>query len=149
MAIAAASQRVGYVFLIDDKLAHWRLSVKASKSPALAARQAADWIADFKPHVVITEKVGPHSRKGERTRQLIAAISRVASDAKVNDVVVPRIQSYANKYEEAAALAERFPIIEPWRPKKPRMWESEPRNMIFFEALALTLPVIDPPDAAP
>lgn len=93
MVIAAASQRVGYVFLIDDKLVHWRLSVKASKSPILAGRQAADWIGEFKPHVVITEKVGPHSRKGDRTRQLIATVSRVASEAKVNDVMVPRVQT--------------------------------------------------------
>ena len=42
-----------------------------------------------------------------------------------------------NKYDAAAALAAEFPQIEPWLPRKRRAWEPEPRNIIYFEALAL------------
>ncbi|WP_421726097.1 hypothetical protein [Bauldia sp.] len=55
-----------------------------------------------------------------------------------------RIQRFANKYEKAAALAKQFPAIEPWVPTKPKLWQSEPRNCILFEALSLAKEIIDP-----
>ena len=147
LSLAVATGRVGHVFFVDGRLAHWSLSANASRSPALAAKQVDKWIAKFQPDVVVNEKLSVSSRKGKQTKSLIAAMVQTASGAKVNDIVVPRVQAYENKYQEAAALAERFLIIAPWLPKRPRIWESEPRNMILFEALALALPVIDPPSS--
>ena len=60
------------------------------------------------------------------------------------NVAVQRVQRFANKHEEAKALVERFPDILPWKPKRPEIWETEPRNMVYFEALALALEVLDP-----
>ena len=143
LAIAAATGRIGYVFFVGDKLKDWAMSVKASKSPKLAKEKAEQWIEDLEPDVVVTEKVGKHSSKGILTKQLIDAIRNVAENRYLNDIVVPRVQSFQNKYEEAVELTKRFPDILPWAPKKPRIWESEPRNTIYFEALALALMVID------
>ncbi len=143
LAIAAATGRIGYVYFVGHQLSDWGLSVAASKDPNRAARMTRKWIDLLDPDVVITEKVGGSSRKGTAARCLIEAISGAASDASVNDVRVRRIQRYQNKYEEADIIAERFPEIQPWKPKRPRLWESEPRNMIYFEAIALALDVID------
>ncbi|MBB4302833.1 hypothetical protein GGD81_001869 [Rhodobium orientis] len=143
MAVAAGTGRIGYVLFVGKTLKHWAMSGKASRSPEFAAAQAKRWIDELRPDVVITEKIPEGSRKGERTRQVIAAVARVARNRVLNDIVLPRIRTYKNKYEEAAALAKRFPEIGPWMPKRPPIWESEPRNAVYIDALALALGIID------
>ena len=49
------------------------------------------------------------------------------------------MQLYANKYDEAEALAERFLEMKPWLPKRRTLWDEEPRLTIIFEALSLAL----------
>lgn len=137
LSIAAGTGRIGYVFLVGGKLEYWVLSAKASETPELAAQQAERWIDELEPEVVITEKLDQHSRKGTLTKQIIAAIAKVAEDRYLNDIALPHVPKFQNKYEEAQELAKLYPDILPWMPKKPRIWESEPRNMIYFEALAL------------
>ena len=143
LAVAAASGRVGYVFLIEGKLYDWRLSRKASRRPEEAAKRAEIWIRRLQPEVVVMEKIDGASRKSERTRAIIAAIAEVAANEYVYDVAVSRPRSHANKYEEAAALAERFPELRPWVPRPRKLWESEPRDVTYFEALSLALTVLD------
>lgn len=143
LAIAAATGRIGYVYFAEQRLVDWGLSVAASKNPKRAAAMASKWLDLFHPDVVITEAADCSSRKGAAARQSIEAIARVARKSSANDVRVPRLQRFQNKYEEAEALVERFPEIQPWKPKRPRLWESEPRNMIYFEAIALALEIID------
>jgi ribosomal protein L17 len=142
LAIAAATGRIGYVFLIGGKLRDWGLSRKASKSPALAAAQTQTWINELQPDVVVTEKVSTTSTKGTKTRHLIEAIAKVATRAKLLDVAVSRLHTHKNKYEEAKYLGERFPEINAWVPRMRRIWEPEPRNTILFEALALACVVV-------
>jgi hypothetical protein len=143
LAIAAGTGRVGYAYFVGHRLMDWGLSGLASKSTKQAAAMTRKWIDLLHPDVVVTEAKDSPSRKGAATRQVIEAISKVAGEEHVNDVRVPRLQRYENKYEEADALAERFPEIAPWKPRRPRLWESEPRNMIYFEAIALALEIID------
>ena len=143
LAIAVATGRVGYVFLVGGSLMEWKLSKKASRSPEEARKHATTWIKFFKPDVVVTEKITKHSRKGEHARGLIAAIAKVAEGHDLVDVSVTRIQAFKNKYEEARELVLRFPDLRPRLPKEPRIWQSEPFGTIYFEALALALLVID------
>jgi hypothetical protein len=143
LAIAVATGRIGYVYVIGDKLRDWGLSRRASKSPALAAAQAKKWIDELKPDVVVTEKVPKTSTKGAKTKSLIEAVARVASNANLLDVCVSKAHHFKNKYEEAKHLGERFPEIMGWVPRMRRIWEPEPRNTILFEALALACVVID------
>lgn len=142
LAIAAATGRVGYAFIIGGKLMDWGQSRKASKSPDLAAKQAELWIGQLKPDVVVTEKESAISTKGTKTWQIISALARVASNAKLLDVTVFRERDFKNKYEEAEYLGQRFPEISAWIPRKRKIWEPEPRNTILFEALALACGVI-------
>ena len=146
LAIAVASGRVGYVYLFDGQLQYWAYSKKASKSPDQARKQVKSWIALFKPDVVVTEKVPENSPKGEHAKGIIAALSRVAEDANLLDVVVTRIQKYKDKYVEARALAKRFSDLKAQIPREPKIWQSEPRGTIVFEALAMALVVIDKPE---
>ncbi len=147
LAIAVATGRVGYALLVGDSLEDWKLSKKASRSPKEASKHVTAWIEFFKPDVVVTEKINEHSRKGHHAKKLIAAIAGVAENHDLLDVAVTRIRAFKNKYEEARALATRFPQLRPQLPREPRIWQSEPFGTIYFEALALALAVIDRPKA--
>ncbi|MDA4845245.1 hypothetical protein OOZ53_07785 [Hoeflea sp. E7-10] len=119
------------------------MSKKAWRTVAGAEDYVKQLIAFFKPDVVVTEKIAKESGKGDHAKRIIAAIARVAEKAMLLDVVVPRMQRYQNKYAEARALAERFPELAASVPRKPRLWESEPFAMIYFEAVSLALEVVD------
>lgn len=148
LAVAAATGRIGYVFLVGGTLRLFELSVSASRSPHHAVQKMQEWIEYLEPDVIITEKITQRSRKSDDSHHLIEAITAIADDAPVNNAEVVRVQHFKNKYEEARAFAERFPQIKPWVPKMPPIWLPEPRNTIYFEALSLALEVIDP-DWAP
>ena len=145
LAIAVATGRVGYVFFVDDQLTDWKMSRQASKSTAQAVGVVQQWIIDLRPGVVVTEKIHAAMHKGERTKDIIDAIAEIASHNYLLDVSVPRRQDYANKYEEAAALALLYPDIMPWLPEKRRYFDNEPRSTVLFEALSLALGVIQRP----
>ena len=143
LAIAAATGRIGHVFLIGEQLLDWGLSRKASKSPELAATHTQKLIEALKPDVVVSEDISNSSTKSSRTRQLIDAIARVAEKATLLDISMKAAHTFANKYEEATHLASRYPEIAAWVPKPRRIWKSEPRNTVLFEALFLGSAVID------
>lgn len=143
LAVAAASGRVGYVFLVNGTLYSWQLSRKAAQGPEDAARLTKSWIDRLHPTVVVTEKITKRCRKGKTVQALIEAIARVAEHEPLFDVSVPRQCRYANKYVEAEALVDRFPELRPRLPKPRKLWDSEPRNTTIFEALALALEVVD------
>lgn len=148
LAIAAASGRVGYVYLVGGKLKDWRISGVAARSPSRAAEQTQKWINRLKPEVVVTENAEEAAQKGEKTRAIVRAIAETAEHNYVLDVSVTRSHDYANKYEEAAELAKQHPEIEAWVPKKRRFFDNEPRNTVLFEALSLADAVMRGPSTA-
>lgn len=137
LAFAAATGRVGSVFMIGDKLVDWHISNRAADNGMEAAAHAQTLITDLLPDVVVTEEPETASHKGKHTLALIAAIARTAEHNHLIDVSVPREQRYPNKYAEADALVERYPELLPWKPMKRRFYDNEPRNTVLFEALAL------------
>ena len=137
LAVAAATGRVGSVFLIGDRLMDWQMSSKAAESGVEAAAFAQTLINDLTPDLVVTEELETARHKGKHTLDLIAAIARTAEHNQVLDVAVPREHRYPNKYAEAEALVERYPELAPWKPAKRRFYDNEPRNTVIFEALAL------------
>ena len=72
LALAAATRRVGYVFLVGDRLKDWRVSEKAAKSPEDAAEAAQTWINELKPDVVVTEKAEEPPQRSRRCRPFMA-----------------------------------------------------------------------------
>lgn len=137
LAIAAATGRVGCVFLIDGRLKDWRMSSKAAASPENAEAVARTWIETLGPDVIVTEKVEEAAKKGEKTKRIIVAIAAVAAENHLLDVAIKRAHEHPSKYEEAAELAQRHPEIAAWLPAKRRFFENEPRNTVLFEALSL------------
>lgn len=147
LSIAAATGRIAYVYLIGDRLMDWRISDKASTSTEEARAASQRWIETLQPDVVVTEIAVSKTRKGDNTRQLIEAMASVAEESKALDVKVTREQTFANKYDEAAALAERYPELAPWVPRKRRFFDNEHRNTVLFEALALAQSILRNPTA--
>lgn len=147
LSVAVATGRIGCVFLVEGKLFDWRLSKKAANSVELAERQTSVWIKKFAPDVVVTEDVSDRSTKSRKTRELIECIGCVAVQKGLLEVKVPKDVRFKNKYKEAEVLGRLFPEIAAWVPKKPKYWETEPRNTVYFEALALALEVVNPPEA--
>lgn len=143
LAVAALSRRVGYTFLIDGELHDWGGSPTAGRYPDRAAEIAAAWFREFRPDVIVTERIERRSRKGARTRRVIAEIAGAATETTAYDVSVPLPRPFKNKYDEAAALAKRFTPIAGSLPKRRRIWETEPWSTVYFEALALAVAVID------
>jgi hypothetical protein len=137
LAFAAATGRVGSVFLIGEKLVDWHISNKAAESGIEAAAHAQSLINDLMPDVVVTEELETSKYKSKHTLALLAAIARTAEHNQLLDVSVPREHRYSNKYAEADALVELYPELAPWKPLKRRFYDNEPRNTVLFEALAL------------
>ena len=137
LTIAAASGRVGYVFLENMSVLTWGLSRKASRGEAEAAACAAAWIEQLRPDVVVTERVLPRSRKAPLTRAVIGAIATVAERADLLHLSVARWQGYPSKFAEAEALARDHPELAHLVPKPRQPWDTEPRTTVYFEALAL------------
>jgi hypothetical protein len=143
LAFAAATGRVGSVFLIGDQLVDWHISNKAAESGVEAAGHAQALINDLMPDVVVTEELETANHKSKHTLDLIAAIARTAEHNHLLDLSVPREHRYPNKYAEADALVERYPELTPWKPMRRRFYDNEPRNTVLFEALALALSMQD------
>lgn len=143
LGIAVASGRVGFVLMFRGRPCQWGLSRTAAESVADAKRIAGQWIARFRPDVVVTEKTTTRCRKGKKTKELIEAIASVAAEAELYDLAVPRPKPVPNKYAAAEALADRFPDLQPRLPDPRNLWDSEPRNITIFEAVALALVVVD------
>ena len=137
LGIAASHGKIGFAYLVDGELMDWGLSVKASRSFDEAFKRLTAWAVYYRPDVVVAELIEDQSRKGAHTRMLIRAAESAANNTKAEFVEIAPPATGMNKYAAAASLAVEFPQIEPWLPRKRRPWEPEPRNIIYFEALAL------------
>ncbi len=137
LGIAASHGKIGFAYLVDGELLDWGLSAKASRSFEGAFKRVTAWTVYYHPDVVVTEQVDPKGRKGAHTRTLIRAAESAANNANADYVEMVLPSDTTNKYKAAAALAAEFPQLEPWLPRRRRPWEPEPRNIIYFEALAL------------
>jgi len=137
LGVAASHGKVGFAYLVDGELMDWGLSVKASRSFEEAFKRVTAWTMYYHPDTVVTEGIEEQSRKGAHTRTLIRAVESAANNCHAGYVEVVLSSVGPNKYLAAAELAVEFPQIEPWLPRRRRAWEPEPRNIIYFEALAL------------
>lgn len=137
LGIAVSSTRIGYVLLANDKLVDWGVSGAATDSPKKAAAKTKELIDLLKPEAVITELPGSNKRKRGKTLKLMEAITCAAQASSTTSVTTTRLRRFKDKYQEAQALAAEFPELAPRLAKKPKIWLSEPRRMILFEALAL------------
>ena len=137
IGFAAASGRVGMVYMEDGQLVCWKMSSLAATCPEAAAAYAAKLIARYTPDWVILEDAEQARCKGKRTKRLIAAMARVAQKSAANVMIVQRRQPFKNKYEEAEALTRKHPELSAIALKRRRVFDLEPRATVVFEAVAL------------
>ncbi|MBL4626537.1 MAG: hypothetical protein JKY00_00595 [Roseicyclus sp.] len=137
-SVAVAGDKVGYCLFVGQRLTDWDTSRIAGLSPKTATRTMKRWLSNFRPDVVITVDLRSKSRKGERSQSITAAVARVARNQEnLLDVSIERVQTFANKYDEADALSVEFPELELYLPKRRRLWDTESPRTIVFEAVAL------------
>ena len=144
MAISVASCRICYVYFENGRLIDWALSRKASRNTGSAALQVRTWIEMLEPDVVVTEKINARCRKGAKSKALIDAVQQTTSEFELFDVAISKQSNFSNKYDEARHYASLYPDIQRWLPSKPKIWESEPRNASYIEALNLASQIIMP-----
>lgn len=137
LAVAAAVGKVGFAYLVDGELMDWGLSRKASNNIDSAFKTATNWLIKYRPDLVIVEHINGSGRKGSHTKSLVEALKATAREREVETIIVKRPMEYSSKYHEARKLAAEFPQIEPWLPDHRTPWETEPANIILFEALSL------------
>lgn len=145
MALAADHYRIGFAVFTDGELKDWGLSEKAAGSQGDAADKVARWIKLYRPDLILTEMLTPQTRKGDHARLLIEALAETARQSGALQHSVLRVQNFANKYEEIEAICLRYPQITLWAPAPRKFYEKEPRETIYFEAIALAL-AHSPPD---
>lgn len=136
LALSVATGRVSAVFLENGEIVGVKTFRTTGHSAQSTAETVKSWISGFRPDHMVSEDPSAASRKNHQTKAIIEAIADVFSESRGLNALVPRIQSYANKYDEAKALVERYPRIAHLRPERPRIWQSEPRAMGYFEALS-------------
>ncbi len=138
LAVIVTSGKVGFALFRGQRLTDWGSSRLGSLNAELAKRTMQRWIKQYRPDVVVTEAFPMMTRKGDRTRRVTQALSDAARDLEeVLVVSLERQQVFDNKYDEAEALAREFPELEPYLPRRPRLWETEPTRVIMFEAVSL------------
>ena len=137
LSIAARSGRIAYVFFDGSELKAWSTSRKGSKNARAASAVVGSWIAQFVPDIIIVEDYRTATRKGRNTKAIIRTIENVAKNTSAGICVVDRKQLFKNNIDEARQFAKQYPELKAWLPSRPKLWESEPRNIIYFEALAL------------
>ena len=142
LAVAVASRKIAFVFLIDGKLKDWQHSRAASKSPTKGRSFLRTAVARHNPDLVVIENPIGSTRKYGVSRTILMAMAQDLRDNAIPHRTEAKRRSFANKYDEAAALVKRFPEIAPWLPKRPRIWEREPTEIIYFEAISLADAVI-------
>ena len=137
LALAARFGRIAYVYIRNGVPVDWALSCKGAKSWRNATSKTGEWIAKFDPDVVIIEDPETVRRKKASTKALLRAMVRVAERSPAMVVKTKRVQHFQNKFDEADAWVAAFPDLAPKLPRRRRLWDPEPRSLVFFEALAL------------
>ena len=145
LAVAINTQRMGCVFFAGHELKDWRAMTKPTRSQSDAAEALQRLINNFAPDVVVTQQHRSVQGKRFHNKDLRAALNRTAAQNFVLDVTIERPREFANKYEEASALAELYPELRHEVPPARRSFDHQPARLILFDALALAHQVLQRP----
>ncbi len=142
MAVAVRMGRLAAVLVVDGKVLAWEMSRAAVIQEAKFAPMLRSWIVKFRPEILVSENPDQAGSKGERSLNCLRVAAHVFEDRAELNMVLCREQTYENRYEEAAALAERYPEISGELPLKPPCWDKEHPKLVLFDALSLADQVI-------
>lgn len=137
LAVAARCGRLGCVVIDNGDLIIWDSSRKGASSVQHAMASLQAWLDEFRPDVLVTENPDSAGRKQGRQLRILRAFVDIGRDANIVNLVIRRQRPFASIYDEAEHFGEQFPDFAPLIPTRPALWEKEPYQMIYFEALAL------------
>ena len=119
-----------------------RMSRQGGADPDAAVAVLRQWLALYRPEMVICQNPDAPGRKGRLAIAILMALSRALEDAAVQEIFVTPNKHHANVYVEAQALIRCYPTFPKAPPKQPPIWCAEPRSIVYFEALALAHEVL-------
>lgn len=137
LAIAVASGRFATVLVVRGKIKDWRCWRRAFDNETKARSILRVLIAEQKPDVIVLEDPDRDCPKAGQTLRLLRAFAQMAQDDPIPHLRIQRSHGYRDKYEEAKALAEKYPELDLWVPPREACYASEPKRIVVFEALAL------------
>ncbi len=143
LVFAIRSKRLACLIFSEGDLKDWHCSYRGAKSQKTAREKLKYWLKKYHPDMVIFEHAKSAKRKGTRQHLILEELYKLVQNKQIKYRRVERHKVHRNQYDEAARLGERFPILKDHVPQKPPIWEAEASSLIFFEALALALPIID------
>lgn len=137
LALGLRGSQLCCLYFAGDRLVDLRASRKGAMSVGGSCDVLTSWIAHFKPDCVVLEDHQNAGRKGAHKRKLLRELDAVVDASEAKKITAIRTKTHANIYDAAAELVQQHPTLRPYLSAKPPIWEAEPRNMVFFEALGL------------
>lgn len=138
LSLAVRRGQVGMIYFENRDVKDWHMSKKAGRSPDDAQEVLKEWIDTFVPHVVISQNPDCAGAKKGATIDILRRILDVISDAHLMDIIVTKAKhGFRDMYEEAEHLAKKYPKLTRLVPQRPKFWMTEPRRLVYFEALAM------------
>jgi hypothetical protein len=152
LAIDPTSRGFGFIILEGPRLVvDW--GVKSGRADSIEReqqllRRVGDLMHQYRPHVVISEKMGaPGSRRCGRVRLFIAAMENMAvwQQMAVRRIPLSQVRRVfiafgaRNKHEIACVIAMQLPEIAARLPRRRKPWMTEDYRMAIFDAAALAL----------
>ncbi|WP_417519742.1 hypothetical protein [Minwuia sp.] len=145
---AISTQGLATVCLSGATLKHWQLS-RALLADHQKARSGLRLLAlRFEIDAFVIENPFDHCRKGLKSRSLMQVLIQTVEDEAFHVIRLRRLRLYQNRLAEARAMAFRFPPIAPHCPKPWPPRTNPPRDILYFEALAMAAQVLDNPGLA-
>ncbi len=138
-AVAVASRRLAMAFLNEGELQDWHLWHDLTVEPTTARSELRMRIARLKPNLLVVEDPDRQYRKGEASLKLLRLIAQDFADQPIRSIKVMRVWRYPNRYKEAVALSRQFPAIERFCPKRWNSFDSAPKQLTYFQAVAHAL----------
>ena len=144
LAFAVATGQTATVFVVGGKLMDWQMWREARECPTRTRSELRVMVATLNPTLIVSEDPdGLNCRKRGKSLKLLRPLVQAAADEPVTHIKLERPRRYENRYDEAKALCQRFPEIAAWCPDKVKSYESEPRSLTYFEALAYVAEVLE------
>jgi len=137
LGVSVASCRIAYVLLIGGQVKEWAKSREATKTVPKARSFIRMAMERHKPDYVVLEDPGGKTRKRGQSLKILQALVQDLKDNSQAHCLRERSHSYANKHEEAIALAKDHPEIGSELPKRHPFYDNEDPKIAYFEALSL------------
>jgi hypothetical protein len=145
LAVDVRPHRLGYaIFETSERLLDF--GVTRFDSPSIGAQRIAALVSRFAPTVLVLRNIAREStRNRPPTRAVMRLISRHARHSSIEVTTLSTqqvkialaVDPTVTKHQIASLLACAFPELELRLPQPRKSWQTEPWNMLVFDAVAL------------